>query len=150
MSENRAAGTVYSNSVAAQRDGSLTVYSDLNWRVAKSHQNQAAVTEEVNSHVRSYRVAETDKNGTIRVALNKFKKEGFEGTVIDAKRELSKKLETARANERQSQRDQFHGGVRGELGMARNPHDMSQNPELSRPITGQDVERLIRTLPGGQ
>jgi RHS repeat-associated protein len=143
MTPNHSGGTIYDVKGDAQGDGSLVVISNLNWRVAKSDQNTKVVTVEVGDHVRSYRVAETDKHGRIRVALDAFEKSKFHGTVVEAADRLNDKLGKAKANEDGAQRQQFHGG-----GIYWNSHAKDKNPELLKPITAQDIERVMKTVPG--
>jgi hypothetical protein len=117
--------------------------------VAKSAQGTAVVTAEIGDHVRSYRHAETAPNGRIRVAVEEFKKERFTGSVAAAARKLNDRLLTGKQKEYSAQINQFHGGIGGHLNQpgSYNPHNTRHNPELLKPVSASQVERLIKSIP---
>ena len=142
MPENQPGGTKYQAWAEGQKDGSVAVYSNLNWRAAKSKLNTAVASTEVNDHVRSFRKAETAPNGRIRTALDQFKRERFRGSVAAAETELNNRLGKAVRTEYGQQENEFHGGR-----IYYNSHAIDQNPNLLKPITGADIERLVKSLP---
>ncbi len=120
--------------VTKNKDGSLTARSELNWWVRKGYQLTRVALAEIKDHVRRWRNWQDSKLGDGYSAVEHFKATGSASDVA----RLEGVLKTEWSAEHVSQLADYDNNQK---------HSIFRHPELTQPISPQDIQNALKELP---